>query len=140
MSGGDDRPLTDADYQALARFRAGLRRFLNFSEQAARAEGITSAQHQLMLAIRGHPATDGPPSVTDLAAVLQRQRHSIVGLLDRAEEHGLVHSEPDHRDARRRLVTLTPKGATILERLSELHRHELRSFERDFVDVLRRLR
>ena len=129
------RPLSDRDYQALARFRAGLRRFLNFSEQAARTEGITSAQHQLLLAIRGHRSGDGPPSVSDLAVALQRRTHSTVGLIDRAERHGLVHSHHDPGDARRRLVVLTDPGEEILERLSALHRRELRSFEHDLREV-----
>ena len=46
------RPLSDADYRALAQFRHALRVFLRFSEDEARAEGITPAQHQLPLAPR----------------------------------------------------------------------------------------
>ena len=64
-----ERPLSDRDYRALARFRHALRIFLHFSEEAARAEGLTPSQHQLLLAIRGHPVT---PSVADLADVLRR--------------------------------------------------------------------
>ena len=49
-----DRPLSDADYRSLAEFRHALRRFLAFSEHAARDHGLTPSQHQLLLAIRGH--------------------------------------------------------------------------------------
>lgn len=120
------RPLDERDYQALARFRAGLRRFLAFSEQAARAEGITPAHHQLLLAVRGH-AGDGLPSISDLAEALQRRQHSVVELVDRAESHGLVTTEPDAEDMRRRLVALTPEAERIIERLSDIHRRELQS-------------
>ncbi len=130
-----DRELTDRDYQALARFRAGLRRFLAFSEAAARAEGITPAQHQLLLAVRGHPG-EGDPSISDLADALQRERHSVVGLVDRAEQHGLVASVDDELDHRRRLVELTARGAQIIEHLSVRHRAELRGFEEDLARVL----
>ena len=130
-----DRELTDRDYQALARFRAGLRRFLAFSEAAARTEGITPAQHQLLLAIRGHPG-EGDPSISDLADALQRERHSVVGLVDRAEQHGLVASVDDELDHRRRLVALTARGAQIIEHLSVRHRAELRGFEEDLAQVL----
>ena len=130
-----DRELTDRDYQALARFRAGLRRFLAFSEAAARTEGITPAQHQLLLAIRGHPG-EGDPSISDLADALQRERHSVVGLVDRAEQHGLVASVDDELDHRRRLVALTARGTQIIEHLSVRHRAELRGFEEDLAQVL----
>ena len=134
------RPLNDRDYQALARFRAGLRRFLSFSEQAARAEGLTAAQHQLLLAIRGHHSRDQSPSVSDLSVALQRRNHSTVGLIDRAEQHDLVRSHHDPDDARRRVVTLTDHGEQILERLSTLHRRELRNFEHDLREVFGDLR
>ena len=130
-----DRPLTDRDYQALVRFRAGLRTFLAFSESAARAEGISPAHHQLLLAIRGHPGRQ-PPSVTDLADLLQRRRHSTVELIDRAEAHGSVTSHPDPEDRRRRLVHLTPEGNRLVERFSAIHRRELQSFRADLTRIL----
>lgn len=130
-----DRPLTDRDYQALARFRTGLRRFLQFSESAARSEGITPAQHQLLLAVRGHRGTE-PPSVTELAQALQRRRHTIVELIDRAREHDLVRSEADPTDARRRLITLTPRGREVIEHLSAVHRRELSDFRHDLNAIL----
>lgn len=129
-----DRPLTDRDYEALARFRAGLRRFMTFSERAARAEGITPAHHQLLLAIRGHPAAE-PPTISDLAGVLQRRRHTIVELVDRAESHDLVATHHDPDDLRRRLVTLTPEAEAIIERLAASHRRELTSFRTDLIKI-----
>src|SRR5437763_248936 len=62
--------LNDADYEALARFRYALRVFLHFSEQAARAEGLTPMQHQLLLAVRGHPGEESP-MIAELAESLQ---------------------------------------------------------------------
>lgn len=131
-----DRPLSDRDYRALARFRHALRVFLRFSEEAARAEGLTPAQHQLLLAVRGHVGT---PSVAELADVLQLRSNSVVGLLDRAESAGLTVSHPDPGDARRRLVALTPAGAAVLERLSSRHRAELRDFRDEMADLLQQL-
>ena len=112
--------------------------FLRFSEDAARAEGLTPAQHQLLLAIRGHP--DHPSvSISELAEVLQVKNHSVVGLVDRADAAGLTTSRQDAADARRRLVSLTDTGAEVLARLSDLHRHELRGFREEMRDVLREL-
>ena len=44
--------ISQGDYEILAAFRFELRRFLNFSEQAAKALGMTPQQHQSLLAIR----------------------------------------------------------------------------------------
>jgi len=131
-------PLSDRDYQALARFRAALRRFLRFSEQAAREAGTTPAQHQLLLALRGHGGPE-PPVIADLADVLQLRHHSVVELVDRAQEGGLVTRRADPRDLRRQQVSLTPAGRRLLERLSVVHRDELRRFRTQLVDVLRAL-
>lgn len=132
-----DRPLTDRDYRALAQFRHALRVFLRFSEDAARSEGLTPAQHQLLLAIRGH--AEAAPSIGDLADVLQVRNNSVVGLVDRSDAAGLTHSHADPDDGRRRLVTLAPAGSAVLERLSGRHRAELRGFRDEMAEVLREL-
>lgn len=132
------RPLDDRGYQALARFRYALRVFLRFSEQAARGEGLTPAQHQLLLAIRGHEQQPAV-SISELAEVLQVKNHSVVGLVDRADAAGLTHSEHDPADARRRLVSLTDAGEEVLARLSDRHRTELRTFRDEMGALLREL-
>ncbi len=115
---------TDADYERLLQFRTNLRRFLRWSEQHARAQNLTPAQHQLLLAIRGHPNPAGP-SVGEVAGYLLLQHHSAVGLVDRAEAAGLVkrNPDPDHRSTVR--VSLTADGASRLDALSELHLQEI---------------
>lgn len=131
-------PLSDRDYRALAEFRSALRRFLHFSEQAAREAGITPAQHQLLLAVRGF-AGPGTPVVGDLAEALQLRHHSTVELVDRAERAGLVTRVPDPDDLRRQHVTLTATGQRLLEDLTLVHRDELRRFRTQMVDLLRDL-
>lgn len=116
--------LGDDDYRALAAFRTELRRFLAFSEGAAKDAGLTPQQHQLLLAVRGH-AGPGPASVTDVADALLLKRHSATELVNRAAEAGLVVRTADADDARRTLVVLTPAGERILAGLSALHRAEL---------------
>jgi DNA-binding MarR family transcriptional regulator len=129
------RPLSDRDYQSLATFRRELRRFLAFSEGAARAAGLTPAHHQLLLAIRGHAG--GAPSTTDVADALQLKLHSATELVARAEAKGLVtrsHTDPD--DARRAVLALTDEGAAKLADLSTVHRDELRRFRDQLTDIL----
>ncbi len=112
------RRLTDADFGGLARFRQALRRFLRFSEDAARRAGISPAQYQLLLFVRDF---ESPPTIADLADRLQVSHHSTVGLIDRSETAGLVARRRDREDARRVRVRLTSRGGAILTRLVREH-------------------
>jgi DNA-binding MarR family transcriptional regulator len=127
--------LSDREYEALASFRHALRVFLHFSETAARDEGVTPSQHQLLLAVRGWKG-DRAPSIGQLAELLQLQPHSTLGLVQRAEAAGLIVTHPDPDDARRRTIDLTAEGARVLEHLSLLHRRELRRFRSQMADLL----
>jgi len=127
--------LTDRDYQALAGFRRALRQFLRFSEQAARHAGVTPAQHQLLLAVRGHPG-EGPPSTSEVADALQLRLHSAVELVGRADANGLLERHTDPDDHRRTLLTLTAEGQRCLAGLSAEHRRELARFRVEMQAVL----
>jgi len=130
------RPLSDRDYGTLAQFRRALRQFVRFSEERARAAGLTPSQHQLLLAVRGAPA---PPTIGDVADALQLRHHSTVELVDRAQSAGLVERVADKGDARRQLLRLTRKGDTVLAGLTQTHREELRRFRAEMLDVLKEL-
>ena len=114
----------DIDYQALLELRTGLRRFLCWSERQAEAAGLPPSQHQLLLAIRGHPDPKGP-TIGDVAGYLLLRHHSAVGLVDRAEGAGLVARQKDPANHCVVRLKLTPKGSAKLEALSELHLEEL---------------
>jgi DNA-binding MarR family transcriptional regulator len=116
--------LDQPDFSRLLQLRTGLRRFLRWSEQQAKAAGLTPAKHQLLLAVRGHPNPFGP-TVGEIADYLVLRHHSAVGLIDRAVVDGLVvrNRDPDTRSVVR--ITLTPTGIDKLDRLSEAHVHEL---------------
>jgi DNA-binding MarR family transcriptional regulator len=118
------RRLDDTDYQRLLEFRTRLRRFLRWSEQQARAQDLTPAQHQLLLAIRGHPDPDGP-SIGDVAGYLLLRHHSAVGLVDRAQAAGLVERNPDPERPGTVRLALTSVGARRLDALTALHIEEL---------------
>ena len=128
------RALPDDAYRRLLALRAGLRRFEHWSEAQARAAGLTPAQHQLLLAVRGHDDPRGP-KVGDVAEQLLLRHHSAVGLVDRAEAAGLlrrVRDDDDHRVVR---LQLTPSGAERLATLSALHVEELRRLARQLPDL-----
>jgi DNA-binding MarR family transcriptional regulator len=121
------REIGDSEYQRLLLFRTGLRRFLHWSSQQAEAAGLTPAQHQLLLAIRGHQDSRGP-TIGDAAGYLILRHHSAVGLVDRAEAAGLLERVEDPDDRRVVRLRLTAKGADILVQLSQVHLEELIRF------------
>jgi len=116
---------SDSDFERLLRLRTGLRRFLHWSEEQARAAGITPAQHQLLLAIRGHPGPE-QPNVGEIAEYLALRHHSAVELIDRAEAAGLVSRHNDETNRSVVHVRLTELGSAKLDALSETHLRELR--------------
>src|SRR5579859_2635488 len=116
--------LSPAEYRALAEFRYQIRRFLQFSAEAARDLGLEPQQHQLLLAMKGLP-DEVRPTIGELAARLQIQHHSAVELADRLAERGAVRREHAGDDRREVLLRLTRQGGTLLRRLSMAHHNEL---------------
>ncbi|HKA93105.1 MAG TPA: MarR family transcriptional regulator [Acidimicrobiia bacterium] len=121
---GRSRRIGDAEYQRLLEFRTGLRRFLHWSEEQAQAAGVSAAQHQLLLAIRGHPDAAGP-TIGDVADALLLRHNSAVELVDRAEGAGLVRRRQDRHDHRVVRLELTARGAETLRRLTAVTLEEL---------------
>lgn len=116
--------IDEDDYVALAGFRFELRRFLRFSEQAARSAGLTPQQHQALLAIRA--AGDGGMLVGDLADRLLLKPHSVSELVQRLAGHDFVVREHGLDDRRHVRIVLTDHARVILASLSASHRAELR--------------
>ncbi|MEU4574990.1 MarR family winged helix-turn-helix transcriptional regulator [Nonomuraea sp. ATR24] len=125
MSDHESPPLTKQDFEALARFRFGIRSYLRFSEETVRADGLTPQQYQLLLALKGFPGREWA-TVRELADRLQLRHHSVVELVNRAQSQGLVRREAHPDDGRAVRVLVTPEGEQVLTRLSALHRDELR--------------
>lgn len=126
-----EESLSTADYQALSEFRYQLRRFLHFSEAAAKAEGLTPLQYVLMLHIKGYPGREWA-LVGELAERLQMQQHGVVALISRCERLGLVERRQSCVDRRQVEVHLLPGGAERLGRMAARHRGELRSLSAAF--------
>lgn len=127
--------LTDVDFRAQAEFRYAMRRFLHFSEESARAAGITPQQHLLLLAVRGHPSYPAV-NITEIAEHLQVRHHSASLLVDRAVNRKvnevpapLLYRVQDSTDRRRALVSLTPEGEDILTGITTENRRVLTDFE-----------
>jgi DNA-binding MarR family transcriptional regulator len=118
----DVATLSNDDFAELLQFRDALRRFLHWSEEQATAAGLTPAQHQLLLAIRGHR---GDPTIGEIAEHLILRHHSAVELVDRAERAGLVHRRADRHDQRVVRLELSRDGDALLVALSAAHLAEL---------------
>src|SRR5262245_29519147 len=129
---------TQPDFKAMAELRYQIRRFLRFSETAARQAGIEPQQHQLLLAVRGLPDVL-KPTIGVLAERMQLQHHSTVELIDRLVERGFLFRLRSTDDKRQVLVKLTHDGEEFLKRLSLHHLQELQSAGPAFVKVLRNL-
>jgi DNA-binding MarR family transcriptional regulator len=126
------------NFKAMAELRYQIRRFLRFSENAARQSGIEPQQHQLLLAVRGLP--DGvKPTIGVLAERMQLQHHSTVELVDRLAERGFLCRLRATDDRRQVLVKLTSHGEEFLQNLALHHLQELQSVGPTFVKVLQSL-
>jgi DNA-binding MarR family transcriptional regulator len=135
MSGG----ITDrSKLKSLAEFRFQMRKFLSFSEMASERCGIPAQQYQLMQVVAAIPE-DQQASITYLAERMILRHNSAVELVDRAERAGLVKRETDPTDMRRSLVSLTPEGEQILQRLVTEHVSELAPQCEHLIQALRDL-
>lgn len=127
--------LTQRDFERLLEFRVILRRFQRWSEDQAQAAGLSQVQHQLLVAVKGHPG-DRPPAMSDLAGYLLLKPNSTVELVDRVAAAGLVERMPDPDDGRIMRVGLTKAGEAILQKLTPQHLdrlHELATVLDDLV-------
>lgn len=127
--------LTAVEYETLASFRYGVRRYLQFAEANARSVGLTSQQHQALLAIKVRTARE-PMSIGDLSAELLIKHHSTVELVGRLEKAGFTRRTVDVNDRRRIQVALTPLGEKVLADLSVSNLRELRLIAPAFSGLL----
>lgn len=114
------------DYAVLADFRATLKKFLQFSTEAAREAGLSPAQHQALLAIKS-ASTGDLLTIGQLADRLQVRHHSAVGLVDRLAAKKLVKRSTDRLDRRKIHIKLTARGETLIAHVSTTHQAELKT-------------
>ncbi len=124
--GKNSQPLQESEYLALAEFRYQLRRFLRHMEGQVREVGIHPQQWQLVLAVKGLPKGQ-MATISQLAERMQLNHNSMVELVDRCEEHGLVRRTRLGSDRRQVTLSITPEGESLLRRLGSASRQELRN-------------
>ncbi|MGO4568897.1 MarR family winged helix-turn-helix transcriptional regulator [Rhizobium sp. 2YAF20] len=111
---------------------------MDFSTSAAQEEGLPSQQHQALLAIKGHPATEAM-TIGTLATRLLIAPHTATELVGRLSTAGLVQRHADLEDKRRQTLTLTEKAEAVLLRLSAVHLKEIREMAPELIIILQRL-
>jgi DNA-binding MarR family transcriptional regulator len=118
------RNLNKKEFETLSDFRYQLRRFLRFSEEITRKDGVTHLQYLLMLHIKVFQDRERA-TIGELAERLQSHHHGVVSLVSRCESLGLVYREQGKTDRREVRVKLTPAGDKLVKKLARSHRDEL---------------
>src|SRR6185312_7249852 len=88
----------------------------NYIDHRAKERGTTRAQWIVLFRLRDQEGL----SQVDLADVLELQPISLVRLLDRLVEHGLVQRRSDPRDRRANRLFLTAAGRQLADDLDSL--------------------
>ncbi|HEX9038962.1 MAG TPA: MarR family transcriptional regulator [Ktedonobacterales bacterium] len=117
--------LSKLEFERLAALRHALRQFSRQTEIEARRIGLTPQQYMLLLAVKGFPGRE-TATITELAEQLQIRHNAVIGLVNRAEDRGLVAREPGAPGEDRRIVRvrLTAGGEAALQRLAFALRDE----------------
>ncbi|HEV3038210.1 MAG TPA: MarR family transcriptional regulator [Candidatus Angelobacter sp.] len=138
MKGKDHKPLNDAEYLALAEFRYQIRKYLRHMEDRARQIGLNPQQYQVLLAIKGLPK-DKSPTISAIAERMQLNHNSMVELVDRCEERGLLRRARSASDRRQVILAITPDGETLMRQQAAGARQQLRTIGPVLSESIRRL-
>lgn len=100
--------------------------------QLRRDGGLSFVQFQILAVLGEDPSS--PRTMTDLADRLVHSRSGLTYQVDRLEQAGLVVRVPSEQDERSVNVTLSPKGAAVLQRVLPGHAEEVREVLVDALD------
>ena len=106
----------DLKRQLIAQLVESSRLLRNYIDHRSKARGTTRAQWIVLFRLRQQEGL----SQVDLADVLELQPISLVRLLDRLVEHGLLERRPDPRDRRANRLFLTGAGRQLVDDLDSL--------------------
>lgn len=106
----------DLKRQLVAQLVESSRLLRNYIDSRAKGRGTTRAQWIVLFRLRQQEGL----SQVDLAEVLELQPISLVRLLDRLVEHGLVERRHDPKDRRANRLFLTARGRQLVDDLDSL--------------------
>src|SRR6059058_6598627 len=106
----------DLKRQLIAQLVESSRLLRNYIDNRAKARGTTRAQWIVLFRLRQQEGL----SQVDLAEVLELQPISLVRLLDRLVDHGLLERRSDPKDRRANRLFLTASGRQLVDELDSL--------------------
>jgi MarR family transcriptional regulator for hemolysin len=106
----------DLKKQLVTQLVESSRLLRNYIDHRAKGRGTTRAQWIVLFRLRDQEGL----SQVDLADMLELQPISLVRLLDRLVEHGLVERRSDPRDRRANRLFLTASGRQLADDLDSL--------------------
>jgi MarR family transcriptional regulator, transcriptional regulator for hemolysin len=106
----------DLRRQLVAQLVESSRLLRNYIDHRAKTRGTTRAQWIVLFRLREQEGL----SQVDLADVLELQPISLVRLLDRLVEHGLLERRHDPKDRRANRLFLTAQGRQLVDDLDSL--------------------
>jgi DNA-binding MarR family transcriptional regulator len=106
----------DLKRQLVSQLVESSRLLRNYIDHRAKGRGTTRAQWIVLFRLREQEGL----SQVDLADVLELQPISLVRLLDRLVEHGLLERQHDPRDRRANRLFLTAAGRQLVDDLDSL--------------------
>ena len=128
--------LSEMEYEALANLRYRIRKFRQFSAEAADRLGLSPQEHQALLAIKGL-GIGGAMSVSSLAEKLFLTPTAAAELAETLQARG--HLTVQIKPKRRVRVRLTDQAEELLRRLTPAHLHEIREMAPELMQALRAL-
>jgi DNA-binding MarR family transcriptional regulator len=131
--------MTKSQFEMMAELRYELRKFMRFSEHAARESGCSPQQYQALLAIKGFPGRE-QITIGELADKMQIQHHSAVGLANRLVKERYVRRIASEEDRRKVFLELTSEGQATIEYLARIHREQWRNMAPHLKSMLSQLR
>jgi len=128
--------LSEIEYEALANLRYQIRKFRQFSADAATRLGLAPPEHQALLAIKGL-GIDGEMSVSSLAEALFLAPAAASELTEGLRDRGFLTIAT--KPKRRTVVRLTDQAEELLRRLTPAHLYEIREMAPELMQALRAL-
>jgi DNA-binding MarR family transcriptional regulator len=120
------------ELEAAASFRSALRQYLNKTEAAAAAAGLTPRRYDLLLMIEAANRAQTPASVSMLCQRLALKQSTVSELVKGAESAGLVRRARSVSDGRVTQLELTDDGAARLLRVFDALRDDRAAFVETF--------
>jgi len=116
----------------VAAFRSGLRQYLNGTEAATAAAGLTPRRYDLLLMVEAANRAGKPATVSMLCRRLALKQPTVSELVKRAEAAGLIRRARSLSDGRSSHLEVTDDGRSRLVRVVDALRDDRAAFAETF--------